>query len=103
MSVGRGPSPLVIISYCNPDSVVVTNDKGLRVAIFDVDVNGSAFGYLVKNDVNCILPVMSERPFLPHVRATAHWREESLPYNKHNPRISKSIQPESSRCTNHNL
>ncbi|MCD4707130.1 MAG: translocation/assembly module TamB [Candidatus Sabulitectum sp.] len=44
-----------IFSYIRADSVVVVNDKGLRVAVFGADVKGSVFDYLVRSDVECII------------------------------------------------
>ncbi len=43
-----------IFSYVRADSVVVVNDRGLRVAVFGADVKGSAFDYLVRSDVECV-------------------------------------------------
>ena len=43
-----------LFTYIRADSVVVENEKGLRVAIFGADVKGSAFDYLVKSDVECV-------------------------------------------------
>jgi len=43
-----------LFTFIQADSVVVVNDRGLRVAVFGADVKGSAFDYLVKSDVQCI-------------------------------------------------
>ena len=43
-----------LFSYIRADSVVIVNDEGLRVAVFGPDVEGSAFGYLIKSNVECI-------------------------------------------------
>ncbi|MCD6588567.1 MAG: hypothetical protein J7K88_08455, partial [Candidatus Fermentibacteraceae bacterium] len=43
-----------LFTYIRADSVVVVNDRGLRVAVFGADVKGSAFDYLVRSDVQCI-------------------------------------------------
>ncbi len=43
-----------LFTYIRADSVVVSNDDGLRVAIFGAHVKGSAYGYLVKHYVQCV-------------------------------------------------
>jgi len=43
-----------LFTYIRADSVLVVNDRGLRVAVFGADVKASVFDYLVKSDVECV-------------------------------------------------
>jgi hypothetical protein len=43
-----------LFTFIRADSVVVVNDLGLRVAVFGADVDGSAFDYLFRSEVQCI-------------------------------------------------
>ncbi len=44
-----------IFTYVRADSVVVLNDQGLKVGVYNADVDGSVYGYLIQHQVHRVL------------------------------------------------